>query len=198
MEDWEDQLKLKGYRAVAGVDEAGRGPLAGPVVAGAIILPQTTGFEGLDDSKKLTESRRDYFFEKLTGSTQNWAVAAVEVDLIDEINILQAARLAMKQAIEKLAQSPDIVLVDGNREIEVGMEQKTLVGGDRRCLSIAAASVLAKVTRDRLMQDLHQRFPAYGFDRHKGYGTEFHRARIAEMGPCPQHRRTFKGVKEFL
>ena len=120
------------------------------------------------------------------------------VGVIDEINILQAARLAMKQAVENLSVSPDMVLVDGNREIAVGMEQKTLVGGDRRCLSIAAASVLAKVTRDRLMQDLHRRFPGYGFDRHKGYGTELHRARIAELGPCLEHRKTFKGVKEYL
>ena len=198
MEDWEHQLRQQGYRTVAGVDEAGRGPLAGPVVAGAIVLPENGDFEGLNDSKKLSEAQRDYFYEKLTESTPNWSVAVVEVGVIDEINILQAARLAMKQAVENLSVCPDMVLVDGNREIAVGMEQKTLVGGDRRCLSIAAASVLAKVTRDRLMQDLHRRFPGYGFDRHKGYGTELHRARIAELGPCLEHRKTFKGVKEYL
>ncbi len=198
MEDWEVQAKAEGYRAVAGVDEAGRGPLAGPVVAGAIILPERLDLGGLDDSKKLSEQQRNYFYEKLTGATANWAVGIVGVDLIDEINILQAARLAMKQAVEKLPQVPDLVLVDGNQEITIGMDQKILVGGDRRCLSIAAASVLAKVTRDRLMQDLHSHFPDYGFDRHKGYGTRLHRDRIAEIGPCLHHRKSFKGVKEHL
>lgn len=198
MEDFEKQAIEQGYQCVAGVDEAGRGPLAGPVTAAAIVLPTDQDFPGLDDSKKLTEERREYFYEKLTRMTDLWFVAVVDSLWIDEINILQATRLAMKQAVEKLKRTPDLVLVDGNQRIDIQPDQKTLVKGDQRCLSIAAASVLAKVTRDRLMQNYHQRYPDYGFDQHKGYGTKLHRDSIREHGPCEIHRKTFKGVKEYL
>lgn len=198
MELFEKQARLKGYQCIAGVDEAGRGPLAGPVTAAAIVLPPDCDLTGLDDSKKLTEERRKFFYEKLTSLTDQWHVAIVDAACIDEINILQAARLAMKQAVEHLASPPDLVLVDGNQKIDITQEQQTLVKGDQRCLSIAAASVLAKVTRDRLMLDLHHQYPAYGFDRHKGYGTQFHRDRIVEHRPCPIHRKSFKGVREYL
>ncbi len=198
MENFEEQARTKGYQCVAGVDEAGRGPLAGPVAAAAIVLPPDCDLTGLDDSKKLTEERRDYFYEKLTQMTDLWFVAVVDSPCIDEINILQATRLAMKQAVEKLSRLPDLVLVDGNQRIDIEPEQQTLVKGDQRCLSIAAASVLAKVTRDRLMHDYHHQFPLYAFDQHKGYGTKLHRDRIREHGPCEIHRKTFKGVKEYL
>ncbi len=198
MEDFEKQAIQQGYQCVAGVDEAGRGPLAGPVTAAAIVLPTDQDFSGLDDSKKLTEERREYFYEKLTRLTDLWFVAVVDSPCIDEINILQATRLAMKQAVEKLKRVPDLVLVDGNQRIDIQSDQQTLVKGDQRCLSIAAASVLAKVTRDRLMHNYHQRYPDYGFDQHKGYGTKFHRDSIREHGPCEIHRKSFKGVKEYL
>ena len=198
MENFEKQAKERGFQCIAGVDEAGRGPLAGPVAAAAIVLPQDHDLAGLDDSKKLTEERRDFFYEKLTQMTDLWFVAVVDSPCIDEINILQATRLAMKQAVEKLKRLPDLVLVDGNQRIDIEPEQQTLVKGDQRCLSIAAASVLAKVTRDRLMQDYHRQYPHYGFDQHKGYGTKLHLARIREHGPCEIHRKSFKGVKEYL
>ncbi len=199
MEDFEGQARDQGYQCIAGVDEAGRGPLAGPVTAAAIVLPPDCDLTGLDDSKKLSENKREFFFEKLTRVTGLWFVAVVSADCIDEINILQATRLAMKQAVENLKNLPDLVLIDGNQKIEIEQDQKTLVKGDQRCLSIAAASVLAKVYRDMLMVDCHHEdYPQYGFDQHKGYGTKLHRDRIREHGPCPIHRKTFKGVKEYL
>lgn len=198
MENFEEQAKERGFQCIAGVDEAGRGPLAGPVAAAAIVLPPDCDLTGLDDSKKLTEERREFFYEKLTRMTDLWFVAVVDSPCIDEINILQATRLAMKQAVEKLKSLPDLVLVDGNQRIDIEPEQQTLVKGDQRCLSIAAASVLAKVTRDRLMHDYHRQYPHYGFDQHKGYGTKLHRDRISAHGPCEIHRKTFKGVKEYL
>ncbi|QPJ61935.1 MAG: ribonuclease HII [Candidatus Nitronauta litoralis] len=198
MEDFEKQAIEQGYQCIAGVDEAGRGPLAGPVTAAAIVLPQDPDLPGLDDSKKLTEERREFFYDKLTRLTDLWFVAVVDSPCIDEINILQATRLAMKQAVEKLKVMPDLVLVDGNQRIDIQPDQQTLVKGDQRCLSIAAASVLAKVTRDRLMHDYHRQFPVYGFEQHKGYGTKLHRDSIREHGPCEIHRKSFKGVKEYL
>ncbi len=198
MEDFEGEANRQGYRVVVGVDEAGRGPLAGPVVAGAIVLPPGFDLPGLDDSKKLSPEKRESFYDRLVQSVEHWAVAEVDVETIDHINILQATRLAMKQAVEKLSCSPDLVLIDGNQRIDITIEQKTLVGGDGRCRSIAAASILAKVSRDRTMLALHQHYPQYGFDQHKGYGTKLHRERIRELGPSPHHRVSFKGVKEFV
>ena len=195
---WKYELKARdqGYKLVAGVDEAGRGPLAGPVVAAAVVLPIDVDFEGLDDSKKLSASKREQLFPILQKMVHG--VSVIDREVIDEINILQSARLAMKQAVEKLSKGPDLLLIDGNQKIDSSIEQWPIVKGDSKSFSIAAASVLAKVTRDRIMDDYHNLYPQYEFPRHKGYGTKLHRDLIAEHGPCPIHRRTFKGVTEYI
>lgn len=194
---YENDAARQGYRFVTGVDEAGRGPLAGPVVAAAVLLPQQISLHGLDDSKKLSKESREQFFPQIVQTALAYGVGIVSVETIERINILQAALLAMKLAIEKCALSPDLLLVDGNKRVDHPAEQWTIVGGDGKSLSIAAASVLAKVTRDRIMQDYHLNYPDYEFDRHKGYPTKRHREKIRQFGPCPIHRKTFKGVKEY-
>lgn len=194
--DYEIKARDQGYRLVVGVDEAGRGPLAGPVVAAAVVLPLDAVLKGLDDSKKLSPAKREELFPKIQEMAHG--VAVVNPEVIDEINILQAARLAMKQAVGKLSSNPDLLLIDGNQKIDSQIEQWAIVKGDAKSFSIAAASVLAKVTRDRIMEDYHRLYPQYEFARHKGYGTQLHRDLIAEHGPCPIHRRTFRGVAEYL
>jgi len=198
MLDHEREAEQNGYRSVAGVDEAGRGPLAGPVVAAAVVLPKEVSLPGLRDSKKLSPASREQWFVEIKNRSLGWSVAVVDESTIDEINILQATLLAMKQAVGQLSVLPDLLLIDGNRGIDSGIDQKTIVGGDDASFSIAAASVLAKVTRDRLMDRYHQQYPEYEFSRHKGYGTRLHRERIRQYGPCPVHRKTFKGVAEYL
>jgi ribonuclease HII len=198
MLDHEREAEQNGYRSVAGVDEAGRGPLAGPVVAAAVVLPKEVSLPGLRDSKKLSPASREQWFVEIKNRSLGWGVAVVDESTIDEINILQATLLAMKQAVGQLSVRPDLLLIDGNRGIDSGIDQKTIVGGDDASISIAAASVLAKVTRDRLMDRYHQQYPEYEFSRHKGYGTRLHRERIRQYGPCPVHRKTFKGVAEYL
>jgi len=195
---YEARAQNQGYRFVVGVDEAGRGPLAGPVVAGAVLLPLKTSLDGLDDSKKLSQKSREKFFPEIIQTALAYGVGIVSVATIEKINILQAALLAMKQAIEQCDLAPDLLLVDGNKRVDHPAQQWTIVGGDGKSLSIAAASVLAKVTRDRIMQEHHLSYPEYDFDRHKGYPTKRHREKIRQFGPCPIHRKTFKGVKEFL
>ena len=196
--DYETKAREKGYRLVAGADEAGRGPLAGPVVAAAVVLPADAILQGLDDSKKLSPTRREELFPKIQTQAVVYGVAVVNPEVIDKINILQAALLAMQQAVEQLQPVPDLLLIDGNQKTASSIEQWAIVKGDSKSLSIAAASVLAKVTRDHIMQDYHQLYPQYEFARHKGYGTKLHRDLIAEHGPCPIHRSTFKGVTEYL
>jgi ribonuclease HII len=196
--DYEIKAHEKGYLCVAGIDEAGRGPLAGPVVAGAVVLPFDADFQGLDDSKKLSPAKREELFPKIQVQALGYGVAVVNPEVIDKINILQATRLAMKLAVEKLLSAPDLLLIDGNQKIDSPVEQWAIIKGDAKSFSIAAASVLAKVTRDHIMQDYHHLYPEYEFARHKGYGTKLHRGLIAEHGPCPIHRRTFKGVTEYL
>jgi len=196
--DYEIKAGKKGYRLIAGVDEAGRGPLAGPVVAAAVVLPADAILQGLDDSKKLSPARREELFPKIQTQAVVYGVAVVNPEVIDKINILQAALLAMQQAVEQLQPVPDLLLIDGNQKTASSIEQWAIVKGDSKSLSIAAASVLAKVTRDHIMQDYHQLYPQYEFARHKGYGTKLHRDLIAEHGPCPIHRSTFKGVTEYL
>ncbi len=198
MRDHERAAEQSGYRCVAGVDEAGRGPLAGPVVAAAVVLPGEVSLPGLRDSKKLSPTLRVKLFDQIIGKCLGFGIGRVDENTIDEINILQAALLAMKRAVEQLTVSPDLLLIDGNRDIDCEMRQKTIIGGDDASLSIAAASVLAKVTRDRLMEEYHEQYPQYEFSRHKGYGTRLHRERIQQYGPCPIHRKTFKGVAEFV
>ena len=195
---YETDAKAKGFRLIAGIDEVGRGPLAGPVVAAAVILHDEKPIFGIKDSKKLSIKAREKLFPLIKETALSFGVAVVEAEIIDEINILQAARLAMKKAVERLRCPPDFLLVDGNQKLDFLINQQSIVGGDNLSHSIAAASVLAKVTRDSLMMEYHNQYPQYAFDRHKGYGTRLHRDRLKTFGPCPIHRRTFRGVKEFL
>ena len=196
--EYEAKAVTKGYRNIAGVDEAGRGPLAGPVVAAVVIFPAKIDIAGLDDSKKLSPKKREELFPQIQAEAVAYGVAIVDREVIDKINILQASLLAMKQAVEQLQTVPDLLLIDGNQKIDSTLDQWAVVKGDSKSLSIAAASVLAKVTRDRVMKDYHKLYPQYEFHRHKGYGTKLHRDLIEEHGPCPIHRSTFKGVSEFI
>lgn len=196
----EDRLFSCGVPAerVAGVDEAGRGSLAGPVVAAAVILPADAVIPGLTDSKLLRPAVRERLAEAIRGASVSWSVAAVEAAEIDATDILRATLAAMVRAVEDLVPAPELVLVDGNVTPRLRMPARAVVQGDRRVAAISAASILAKVTRDRLMEEWGRRFPDYGFAQHKGYGTAEHRARIARYGPSPIHRRTFAGVREHV
>ena len=196
--EFESKASHQGFKNIAGIDEAGRGPLAGPVVAAAVIFPSKVNIPGLNDSKKLSANKREELFPKIQEISVAFGLAVVDQKVIDKINILQAARLAMKQAVETLKITPGLLLIDGNQKIDSTLNQWTIVKGDSRSLSIAAASVLAKVTRDRIMDSYHKLYPQYEFNRHKGYGTRLHRNLIQEHGPCPIHRRTFKGVSEYI
>lgn len=181
----------KDYPILCGIDEAGRGPLAGPVCAAACVLPEGLVIEGLNDSKKLSEKRREALYEQITTQSVAWAVCLVDEAVIDEINILQATFRAMRGAVAKLGLQPDLCLVDGNRDPGLGLPTRTVVKGDASCASVAAASILAKVTRDRLMCAYDAQYPGYGFAVHKGYGTQAHYAAIQQLGLCPIHRRSF-------
>lgn len=197
--DHEESLLRDGIRHVAGIDEAGRGPLAGPVVAAAVILPAGFTHEKLTDSKKLTGSRRRAIFQELTSrSDVCWAVSVVEADEIDRINILRATHEAMRRATAMLAIQPHHVLIDGLPVHPFPIPQTALVKGDASSFSIAAASVIAKVTRDRIMLEMDARYPAYGFAQHKGYGTQLHIERLKIHGPSPIHRKTFAPVAQQL
>lgn len=183
---------------VAGIDEAGRGPWAGPVVAAAVILDPTCIPDGLDDSKALDHARREVLFEALGDSGACIGIGVAGPELIDEMNILQATLWAMQQAVARLAVRPAVVLVDGNRAPQLSCPVRTIVGGDASSLSIAAASIIAKVTRDRLMIELSAAFPGYGFERHKGYGTPEHAAALHAQGVTIHHRRSFKPVRDAM
>ena len=185
----------KGIRVICGVDEAGRGPLAGPVCAAAVILPAFTNIPGLDDSKKLTDKRRRELFPIIKEQAIAYGIAMVDHDEIDQINILQATLLAMEKAINSLSIKPELALIDGNREKDFGIPVRTVVHGDSLSASIAAASVLAKVTRDDYMLEMAKEYPQYGFDIHKGYGTKAHYAALTEHGHSPIHRLSF--LKKF-
>ena len=198
MFEYEQEAKTNGYGIIAGVDEAGRGPLAGPVVAAAVILKNFDPILELRDSKQMSSIQRDRVFGLIKSSSFGFGIGLVDESIIDKINILQASLLAMKIATDNLPVVPDFILVDGNQPFDFSGDQKVVVKGDQLSHSIAAASVLAKVTRDRIMKGYHKKYPQYGFDKHKGYGTKLHRERIREYKPCGIHRRTFKGVREFL
>lgn len=176
----------------------GRGPLAGPVLAACVILPADDRYLVFDDSKKLSAVRREQLYEQLLKAGVPIGISTVWQQEIDRVNILRASLLAMKRAILKLAEAPDFLLIDGNQPVDVAIPQRSLVKGDSRSASIAAASIVAKVTRDRLMAELDQQYPKYNFKKHKGYPTREHRQAIIENGPCPLHRLTFKGVREYL
>lgn len=193
----EKEYQEKGYKIVCGVDEAGRGPLAGPVYAAAVVLPENCVIEGLDDSKKLTEKKREALFPVIQEKAIAYGIGFSTAEEIDEINILNATFLAMKRAVEQLNLSPDLLLVDGNLKPKTGIcQEEPIVKGDAKSLSIAAASVLAKVSRDRYMVNIAKEYPQYMFEKHKGYGTKLHYEKINEYGICPIHRRTF--LKKIL
>ncbi len=197
----EDRARGEGHAVVAGVDEAGRGPWAGPVVAGAVILEAATLSSalrlGIDDSKKLSPARRIELFELLT-SEAIIGVGRAEVAEIDAVNILEATRWAMARAVDALGRRPDLALIDGNRAPALPCAARCVVGGDARSLSIAAASIVAKVTRDRLMAELAARFPGYGWERNAGYGTAEHRAALIRLGVTPAHRRSYAPIRKML
>ena len=191
----EDGLYAEGVQVICGVDEAGRGPLAGPVCAAAVILPPHLEIPGLTDSKKLTDKKRRELFPMIQEQALAYGIGMASEQEIDEINILQATFLAMQRALDQLHVKPDLALIDGNREKDFGLPVKTVVKGDSLSMNIAAASVLAKVTRDDLMVQLAETYPQYGFEIHKGYGTKAHYAALTEHGPCPIHRMSF--LKKF-
>ncbi|MDI6591619.1 MAG: ribonuclease HII [Patescibacteria group bacterium] len=201
----EKKLWKKGYKRVAGLDEVGRGALVGPVVAAAVVLNskfkiQKSKFkfeiQNLKDSKKLTPKKREEVYKALTREPNiKWEIDKASEKVIDKINILEATKLAMKRAIQKLNKKPKFLIIDGNFKIDIDLPQKSVIKADQKVFSCAAASVIAKVTRDKIMKRYHKKYPQYGFDRHKGYPTKFHLRMLKRYGPCPIHRRSFKPVK---
>ena len=192
----ENLYRSKGFTGIAGVDEAGRGPLAGPVYAAAVILAEGTLIKGIDDSKKLSEKRREELFDEITEKAVAYNIFSVDEKRIDEINILNATFEAMNGAVNGLKVKPDFVLIDGNRIAGMTLPHETVVKGDAKSISIAAASVLAKVSRDRFICEIAKKYPEYGFEKHKGYGTKAHTEAILKYGPCEIHRKTF--LKKLL
>jgi ribonuclease HII len=200
----EEEMALyqQGYSFIAGLDEVGRGCLAGPVVAGAVILPRAENtlelFAGVNDSKQLSAAARERFYALIMQHALAIGIGVGSVEIIDERNILQATKYAMGLALKQLSPAPDALLLDAIYLPKVSLPQRSIIKGDARCLSIAAASIIAKVTRDRMMVELHQEYPAYGFQQHKGYGTPAHLAALREHGATPQHRRSFSPVSELF
>lgn len=192
--DWlefEKEALAKGYKSVCGVDEAGRGPLAGPVCAAAVILPEGVVIDGVNDSKKLSEKKRESLFDVIREQALSYSIAYATVDEIEEINILNATMLAMRRAIDGLEIKADYAMIDGNKIPPIDIDAECIVKGDAKSMSIACASILAKVSRDRLLYKYAEEYPMYGFDKHKGYGTKVHREAILKYGPCPYHRKSF-------
>ena len=192
--DWlefEKEALAKGYKSVCGVDEAGRGPLAGPVCAAAVILPEGVIIDGVNDSKKLSEKKRESLFDVIREQALSYSIAYATVDEIEEINILNATMLAMRRAIDGLDIKADYAMIDGNKIPPIDIDAECIVKGDAKSMSIACASILAKVSRDRLLYKYAEEYPMYGFDKHKGYGTKAHREAILKYGPCTYHRKSF-------
>ena len=194
--EYEKEAIAKGYNAVCGVDEAGRGPLAGPVCAAAVILPENTVIEGVNDSKKLSEKKREALFDVIKEQVLSYSIAFASVEEIEEVNILNATMLAMKRAVEGLDVKADYAMIDGNRLPDLSIDSEFIVKGDAKSMSIACASILAKVSRDRLLYKYAEEYPEYLFDKHKGYGTKAHVEAIKKYGPCPYHRLSF--LKKIL
>lgn len=197
--DWlyyENTAYENGYNLVCGVDEAGRGPLAGPVCAAAVVLPKGLILEGVNDSKKLTEKKREALFDVITEQALDWSVAFATVEEIEEINILNAAMLAMKRAVEGLKNPVDFAIIDGNRKPPLEIDCEAVEKGDAKSMSVAAASILAKVSRDRILRQYAVDYPQYGFEKHKGYGTKVHVEALKKYGPCEVHRPSF--LKKIL
>jgi ribonuclease HII len=199
--DWwkfEREAAARGFLTIAGIDEAGRGPLAGPVVSAAVILPASFDVTGINDSKKITPKKRNYLYGEICRYALATATGIVDSVEIDKINILQATLLSMSKAVKNLAVRPDTLLIDGTFTIPSDLPQTTITKGDSRSISIAAASIIAKVTRDRLLEKYDSTYPQFGFLKHKGYPVKAHKEAIKKFGPCPIHRLTFKGVKEYV
>lgn len=194
--EYEQQAMEKGYKSICGVDEAGRGPLAGPVCAAAVILPHGTVIEGVNDSKKLSEKKREALFEVIKETVISYSIAYADVAEIEALNILNATMLAMKRAVEGLDVPADYAMIDGNRLPDLIIDSECIVKGDAKSMSIACASILAKVSRDRLLYQYAEEYPVYGFDKHKGYGTKVHVEALRTYGPCPYHRPSF--LKKIL
>lgn len=201
LKKYEENLYNEGYKFICGIDEAGRGPLAGPVVVGAAVMPCDSKLEWVNDSKKVTEKRREILYDRITEEALAWGVGIISEKEIDELNILNATKkglhLALGEVIEKLKQKPDIVIVDALREIDTfEIPYQSIIKGDATCYSISCASILAKVTRDRIMREWNEVYPMYDFEKNKGYGTAEHIKALKQYGPCPIHRRTF--IKHFV
>lgn len=189
--EYEQNALSKGYKAICGVDEAGRGPLAGPVCAAAVILPANTFIDGVNDSKKLSKKKREALFDVIKETAVSYCIAYASVEEIESINILNATMLAMKRAVEGLDVKADYAMIDGNKMPQLDIDGETIIKGDAKSMSIACASILAKVSRDRLLYEYAKEYPQYQFDKHKGYGTAAHREAILKYGPCPYHRMSF-------
>jgi ribonuclease HII len=196
-EPFEAKARSQGFGVIAGLDEAGRGPLAGPVVAAAVVLPPSRSMKGVADSKTLTAERRERAFLRIQKKALGIGIGIVEAEEIDRLNILRASLKAMELALQGLSIAPDLLLIDGLHTLNLPLKQQAIPKGDGRCLSIAAASIVAKVTRDRLMVDYHARYPQYNFARHKGYGTREHLQAIREHGCCPLHRQSFRTIYQL-
>jgi len=194
---FEAKARSEGFQVIAGLDEAGRGPLAGPVVAAAVVLPPTRNLKGVADSKTLTAERREKAFFLIQKKALGVGIGIVEAEEIDRLNILRASLKAMELALQGLSIAPDCLLIDGLHTLNLPLKQQAIPKGDGRCLSIAAASIMAKVTRDRLMVDYHARYPQYNFAQHKGYGTREHLQAIREHGCCPLHRQSFRTIYQL-
>lgn len=195
---YEMQAGTNGYARIAGIDEAGRGPIAGPVVSAAVILPPSSPIEGVTDSKQLTPKKRDLLYKKIYEHAVSVGIGIVDPAEIERINILYASLLSMKMSVQNLMPQPDFLLIDGIFQIPYDLPQMAIPKGDCLSISIAAASIVAKVTRDRLMEKYHCEYPEYGFDKHKGYPTKEHKDAVRKFGCCPIHRKSFKGVRETL
>ena len=197
LKEYENKLYESGLKYIAGIDEAGRGPLAGPVVVGVAIMKSDSFIEGINDSKKISESKREKLYEQITEEALAWSVGVVTEKEIDDLNILNATKKALERALESLEIRPDRILVDALEHIDTkGVPYTSVIKGDAKIYSISAASIIAKVTRDRMMREYDEVYPEYGFAKHKGYGTAAHIAAIKTYGPCPLHRRTF--IKNFI
>ncbi|MFR2570899.1 MAG: ribonuclease HII [Clostridia bacterium] len=193
----EQELYNKGFKYICGIDEAGRGPLAGPVVVAGVIMPQDSMIEGVNDSKKVSEKKREKLYDLIINEAISYSVAIIGQDIIDEINILNATKQGVTQVVEELDVKPNLILVDALTHIDTkGIQYDSIIKGDAKCYNIAAASIIAKVTRDRIMREWDKVYPQYGFVNHKGYGTAKHIAALKEYGPCPIHRSTF--IKHFV
>ena len=192
LKEQENELRKKGFQYICGIDEAGRGPLAGPVVVASVIMPADSMIEGVNDSKKVSEKKREKIYDQILEEAISYGVAIIGQDEIDEINILNATKKGLTVSLQELSQRPDLILVDALNGIDtMGIPYDSIIKGDAKCYSIAAASIIAKVTRDRIMREWDSVYPEYGFEKHKGYGTAAHIAAIREHGLCPIHRRSF-------